>query len=152
MHVSCFYHLCASPTIVRHSVWNPYFKCDVDLIESTQRAFTRKLFYPCGLAPASYDNRLHVLQQRLELRLIYNDLYLLFKPTQNTVNCCLRDTISYVHVLVCEVTVTSCLSLLLTNWCLAHTSFIALYVSGIRYLFHVLLPIHLVLLKTRYVA
>jgi hypothetical protein len=50
-------------------VWSPNFKCDVDLIENVQRAFTRKLFNICNIEPTNYDNRLDILGlKRLELR------------------------------------------------------------------------------------
>ena len=75
-------------------VWSPNFKCDVDLVEGVQRAFTRKLFYLCRMAPASYSDRLQLLGlQRLELRRIHSDLLLMFKLTHGVVNSRLCDVI-----------------------------------------------------------
>ena len=75
-------------------VWSPNFKCDVDLVEGVQRAFTRKLFYLCRMAPASYSDRLQLLGlQRLELRCIQSDLLLMFKLTHGVVYSRLCDVI-----------------------------------------------------------
>jgi ribonuclease P/MRP protein subunit RPP40 len=98
--VSCLLH--AFTTFVRPileyatPVWSPHFKCDVDLIENVQRAFTRKLFKICNIAPTDYNNRLNILGlKRLELRRLYYDLCLMFKLTHSMFNCRLPCFIVY---------------------------------------------------------
>jgi hypothetical protein len=77
-------------------VWNPCCKTNIDLIESVQRTFTRKLFYFCHLSPYSYDERLAFLgMQRLELRRIHADLIFMFKLTHNLILSSLTNLICY---------------------------------------------------------
>ena len=59
------------------SIWSPYYKKDIDLIENIQRKFTK--FLP-GMFEKSYGERIQTLQMHtLEERRIYLDLILLYK-------------------------------------------------------------------------
>jgi hypothetical protein len=80
-------------------VWSPHNKRDIELLESVQRTFTRKLFHYCHLQPVSYDDRLTFLGlQRLELRRIYTDLIFMFKLTHNIIpNCSLTRMLCFAN-------------------------------------------------------
>ena len=57
-------------------IWSPYFKSNINLIESVQRSFTKRL---PGLANYTYSERLSILQlQSLEHRRLIFDLVLCF--------------------------------------------------------------------------
>ena len=61
-------------------VWCPYLQKDVDIIESVQRNFTRRLFARCELPYVCYDERIKILVlEKLELRRIIYDMTLYFK-------------------------------------------------------------------------
>ncbi len=79
-------------------VWSPHLKKDIDLVESVQRTFTRKLFFICHLPPTSYDNRLQILGlQRLELRRIHFDLVYMFKLSHNITFSSLSNTLCFAN-------------------------------------------------------
>ena len=62
------------------SVWCPYLQKDVDIIESVQRNFTRRLFPRCKLSYFCYHERCKILvSERLELRYIMHNMTLYFK-------------------------------------------------------------------------
>ena len=57
------------------AIWSPRFKKDINLIESVQRYFTRKVFSKLMLPDTCYNNRLLNLGlQRLETRHTICDL------------------------------------------------------------------------------
>ncbi len=59
------------------AVWNPHLLCDINLIESVQRRFTKRLLKSSDL---SYDERLRFLNlDRLELRRLHCDVIHAFK-------------------------------------------------------------------------
>jgi hypothetical protein len=77
-------------------VWCPFLKYDINLIESVQRSFTKKLFNLCHLAPTCYNHRLHALGlQRLETRRIIYDLCTMFKLTHGLLGSQLQHTLRY---------------------------------------------------------
>ena len=58
------------------AIWSPCFKKDINLIESVQRYFTRKVYSKIMLPDTCYKNRLLNLGlQRLETRRIICDIY-----------------------------------------------------------------------------
>ena len=58
-------------------VWNPHLLCNIDLIESAQRKFTKRL---PGLYNLTYPERLERLGiKSLELRRLHQDLILTYK-------------------------------------------------------------------------
>ena len=59
------------------SIWSPYLKKDVDLIENIQRKFTK--FLPGMFNKPYYERMLSLQMQTLEERRIYLDLILLYK-------------------------------------------------------------------------
>ena len=62
------------------SVWCPYLQKDVDIRESVQRNFTRRLFARCKLSCVCNDERCKILiLERIELRRIMYDITLYFK-------------------------------------------------------------------------
>ena len=62
------------------AIWSPYFKKDINLIESVQRYFTRCMYRRLNLPIVAYDERLNVLGLlRLEARRIICDLVETFK-------------------------------------------------------------------------
>ena len=75
-------------------VWSSHFKCSVDLVESTQRRFTHKLFQLCKIAPASYDDRLRLLGIHRTIR-IWNSL-----PD----SCFMPDSFSAFKYKICKMT------------------------------------------------
>ena len=62
------------------AIWSPFFKKDINLVESVQRYFTRCVFRRLNMPIVSYDERLTYLGLlRLEKRRIINDLVETFK-------------------------------------------------------------------------
>ncbi len=62
------------------AVWSPYLKQDINLVESVQRKFSKRLFARCKLQSASYENRLAILKwPTLEERRKRADLMSTFK-------------------------------------------------------------------------
>ena len=62
------------------SVWSPYLKKDIILLESIQKKFTRNICVRCNISFESYTDRLNKLNLKsLEYRRIVNDLTLLYK-------------------------------------------------------------------------
>jgi hypothetical protein len=65
------------------SVWSPQFISDIDLIESVQRYFTRRV---CNDPSLTYWDRLKALSlQPLELRRLHADLMLTYKLLHRTI-------------------------------------------------------------------
>ena len=65
-------------------VWSPHYICDIDLIESVQRRFTKRLL---GCRNANYPSRLSVLNLKsLEYRRTASDLYMCFNILRNHVD------------------------------------------------------------------
>ncbi len=61
-------------------VWSPYLKQDKMLLESVQRAYSKRIFKKCGFVNASYEDRLGLLGwSKLEDRRNHADLTLLFR-------------------------------------------------------------------------
>ena len=68
------------------SVWNPYLKKDIDIIEKVQRYFTRRLFWRCKLQMLEYYQRINFLDlETLERRRIKADLTLCYKMKHDLV-------------------------------------------------------------------
>ena len=66
------------------SVWSPYLKKDIKLIESVQKRFTRNVFIRCNLPFNSYVDRLTKLGiKSLEYRRLEFDLILMYKISHN---------------------------------------------------------------------
>ena len=66
-------------------VWNPGYLKDIDLLESVQRRYTKRL---TGLSKLSYSHRLKILNlETLELRRIHLDLCFLYKLIHGLVRC-----------------------------------------------------------------
>lgn len=66
------------------SLWSPHYVCDIDLIESVQRRFTKKL---TGLTDVSYMDRLNALGlETLEVRRIISDLILVYKIVHHLID------------------------------------------------------------------
>ena len=58
-------------------IWSPSLKKDINLVESVQRKFTKRL---PGLSTCSYSERLKILSlETLEMRRLRNDLTTLYK-------------------------------------------------------------------------
>ncbi len=69
------------------AVWSPHYKQDKVLVESVQRKFSRKLFWKCNLQPASYEDRLAVLNwSSLEDRRKRADLLLTYRILKGQVD------------------------------------------------------------------
>ena len=78
-------------------VWSPVFVSDIDMIERVQRFFTRRVFGRCGLAEASYINRLEALKlDSLELRRLHNDLVMMYKCVHGDVDISFDALFTYV--------------------------------------------------------
>ena len=66
------------------SVWGPYLKKDIKLIESVQKRFTRCVFICCNLPFNSYDDRLTKLGIKfLEYHRLEFNLILMYKISHN---------------------------------------------------------------------
>ena len=77
-------------------IWSLYYKKDIDLVESVQRAFTRYVFKRCHLQPASYNERLAYLGlERLELCRIHADLIYILKLMHNIDLSSLAQTLHF---------------------------------------------------------
>ena len=69
------------------SVWSPYSIHDVNLIESVQRTYTRRVFRKCKLPPVNYENRLRKLElDTLEVRRVKADLVLTYKIVKGLID------------------------------------------------------------------
>jgi hypothetical protein len=77
-------------------VWNPWLLKDINLIESVQRRFTRKICILCHLPVVSYDERLTMFNlERLELRRLRTDLVELFKIVHGYTTCSVFNSLSF---------------------------------------------------------
>lgn len=78
------------------SVWNPYFKKDIDLLEKVQRKATK---IPFSLKRLSYGDRLSKLHlPTLSLRRSRGDLIETLKILHNYYDCCLTNMFSFNQV------------------------------------------------------
>jgi len=73
-------------------VWNPHYKSDINLIEATQRRFTKRMFSRCNQPPdLSYEQRLahlsaqNIILAKLEHRRTIADLKFCYKIQKNMV-------------------------------------------------------------------
>ena len=75
------YVTCIRPKLkYNSSVWSPYLKKDIKLIESVQKRFTRNVFIRCNLPFNSYEDRLTKLGiKSLEYRRLEFDLILMYR-------------------------------------------------------------------------
>ena len=79
--------------------WSPYLVSDINLLESVQRTFTRKLFQKLNLNYNNYDNRLHLLGlDTLEVRRIKTDLIFIFKIITGHVDLTYTDFFQFNEV------------------------------------------------------
>ena len=59
------------------NLWSPYRKCEIDLVESVQKRFTKRLY---GMNELQYPERLQILgAESLELRRLKADLCMYYK-------------------------------------------------------------------------
>lgn len=73
-------------------VWSPCYVSDIDIIESVQRYFTRRLFSRLQLPPRSYPERLLYLKlEPLELRRSRADLHMCYSIVHADVNITFAD-------------------------------------------------------------
>ena len=71
------------------TVWNPHLLKDINLLESIQRKFTKRI---PGLRSLEYEERLNVLHlDTLECRRLQNDLVMCFKMLHGYVDCDYHD-------------------------------------------------------------
>lgn len=78
---------------VSSSVWNPNLVKDINLIESVQRRFTKRI---PGLRNISYEHRLTELElDTLESRRLFNDLCMCYKILHGNVNLNVDDFFSF---------------------------------------------------------
>ena len=80
------------------SVWNPYFKKNIVLLESVQRNFTRYAFIRCNIPFNSYNDCLCKLGiKSLEYRRLKFDLILMFKICLNLCDLQFSNYFEYRH-------------------------------------------------------
>jgi hypothetical protein len=70
-------------------VWSPSYVTDIDMLENTQRYFTRRLFCRLGLDSLPYKERLRRLTlEPLELRRLHSDLVMVYKILSKKADGC----------------------------------------------------------------
>jgi len=91
----CLYCACFVRPILEFSsvVWSPYFKTDINKIESVQKRFTKDC-----LPKLNYNERLSMLGlQTLESRRIMSDLTTCHKILNNNIDTDLQSFFSFSH-------------------------------------------------------
>ena len=77
------------------NLWNPFRKSEIDLIESVQKRFTKRLY---GMAGLQYAERLKILgAESLELRRFKSDLYMYYKIVFEMIDLPIDEFFSFRH-------------------------------------------------------
>jgi hypothetical protein len=80
-------------------VWNPWLLQDINLVESVQRIFTRKVCILCHLPKMSYEERLIYFNlDKLELRRLRADLVEMFKIINGFSACNVKNVLNFSNV------------------------------------------------------